>query len=433
VSGATLAVVAPATRPVRAALVGAGQRGVDVYGRFALDNPDLLRFVAVAEPDADRRAAFVDAHAIRPGADFGDWQALLVAELPIEAVIVATPDREHAGPAIAALRAGLAVLLEKPITPRHDELEAVAAAAATARGELTVAHPLRYTPFFETIARLVADGAIGELVEIDHLENVGFWHFAHSYVRGNWRRSDLASPLILAKACHDLDVIRWLAGAPCASVASFGSLSHFRPEQAPAGAPGRCLDGCPAAETCAFFAPRFYAATAGAGPWPVDVVLRDAGTDDLMDALRRGRYGRCVYRSDNDVVDHQATILEFANGVVASLTVSGLTAENTRTLKLMGTRGEIRGHMERGELEVRRYRDGVGMEVPAPERVVVPAGPGHGGGDERMTEAFARRVMAARVSRPSGESPTSLAASLDSHRMAFAAERARASGTVVRL
>ncbi|HEU4571812.1 MAG TPA: Gfo/Idh/MocA family oxidoreductase [Candidatus Limnocylindrales bacterium] len=417
--------------PARIALVGAGQRGADVYGRFALSRPDLLRVVAVAEPDPDRRRAFAAAHGIPDSLAFADWADLLRAEVPLEAAVVATPDREHVGPAVAALRAGLAVLLEKPITPRPDELETIAAAAADASGELTIAHPLRYTPFFSTVAGLLAEGAIGELVEIDHLENVGFWHFAHSYVRGNWRRADLASPVILAKACHDLDVIRWLAGAPCTSVASFGSLRHFRPEQAPAGAPDRCLDGCPVADTCAFYAPRFYAATAGAGPWPVSVVTRAAGTEDLMEALRRGPYGRCVYHADNDVADHQATILEFENGVVASLTVTAFTAENTRTMKLMGTRGEIRGHMERGEIEIRRFVDGVGMDVPPAELRTVPAGPGHGGGDDRMTEAFVRRVLAARDGRPAGESPTSLRASLDSHRMAFAAERSRLERAVV--
>src|SRR4051812_7891453 len=340
---------APAAGPARLAIVGAGQRGADTYGGFALAHPDVVRIVAVAERDARRRAAFAAAHRLPAQAAFADWPALPAGNADAGAPSPPPPARPQAAPAIAAPRAGRPVLLEKPIAPRPEDVEAIADAAARSAGDLTIAHPLRYTPFFGTIARLVADGAIGDLVEIDHLENVAWWHFAHSYVRGNWRNEALASPLLLAKACHDLDVIRWLANAPCTAVASFGSLRHFRSEDAPPGAPDRCLDGCPVADSCAYYAPRFYGAGVPGG-WPASVVTSNADRDALMEALRTGPYGRCVYHSDNDVVDHQGTLLEFAGGVVATLTVSAFTAENTRTVKLMGTAGEMRGHMERGQI-----------------------------------------------------------------------------------
>jgi predicted dehydrogenase len=417
--------------PIRLGLIGAGQRGTEVYGAFALARPDLVRFVAVAEPDAGRRDRFAAAHGIEPHASVGDWADLLSSDLGTEAVVVATPDRAHVDPAVAALEAGYPVLLEKPIAPSPDGVAAVADAATRTGSDLTIAHPLRYTAFFSSIARLVRDGAIGELVEIDHLENVSWWHFAHSYVRGNWRRADLASPIILAKACHDLDIIRWLADAPCTAVASFGSLRHFRAEAAPAGAPDRCLDGCPVAEHCPFYAPRFYGARLAEGGWPISVLTALPTAEALEEALRTGPYGRCVYHADNDVADHQATLLQFANGVVATLTVTAFTAENTRTVKLMGTRGEIRGHMERGEIELRRFEEADGSELPPVHRVAVPGGPGHAGGDEAMIEAFLGRLAAARCGDRAGESPTSLSASLDSHRMAFAAERARRERSVV--
>ena len=418
--------------PVRLALIGAGQRGSEVYGSFALAHPELVRFVAVAEPDRARRDRFASAHAIPGDAAVEGWAELLTSGHQAEAVIVATPDRAHVEPAVAALEAGFPVLLEKPIAPGPEGVAAVADAASRRGSELTIAHPLRYTSFFSTIARLVRDDAIGELVEIDHLENVGWWHFAHSYVRGNWRRADLASPIILAKACHDLDVIRWLADAPCTGVASFGSLRHFRPDAAPAGAPARCLDGCPAADSCPFYAPRFYGAhlERGAG-WPVSVLTPVATAEGLEEALRTGPYGRCVYHADNDVADHQATLLRFANGVVATLTVAAFTAENTRTVKVMGTRGEIRGHMERGEIELRRFVEAGGSEVPPARRFDVPVGPGHAGGDEAMIEAFLGRLAAARSGARAAPSPTSLGTSLESHRMAFAAERSRREDEVV--
>jgi predicted dehydrogenase len=422
--------------PARLALLGAGQRGTEAYGAIVLARPDLARFVAVAEPNELRRERFAAAHGIGPRAAFARWEDLLEqvgAPGAIDGVVVATPDRVHVEPTVAALARDLDVLLEKPIAPSPAGVDAIARAAASSAGDLTVAHPLRYTEFFATIAALVSDGAIGRLVEIDHLENVSWWHFAHSFVRGNWRRSDLASPLILAKACHDLDVVRWLAAARCTSVASFGSLSHFRPEEAPPGAPDHCLDGCPVAETCPFYAPRFYLPLVPRGGWPVSVVSAEPGEAALLDALRTGPYGRCVYHADNDVADHQGTILEFANGVVATLTVTAFTAENTRSVKLMGTRGEIRGHMERGEIEVRRFIDGQGTNVPPAQRITVETGDGHAGGDARLVEAFVGRLVAAREGVPVAESQTSLAVSLDSHRMAFAAERSRLNHVVERV
>jgi predicted dehydrogenase len=416
--------------PSRLALIGAGQRGTEVYGAIAARDPGAARFVAVAEPDAARRDAFGTAHGIAEADRFADWPEL-IGHVDVEGYVIATPDRMHAEPALAAARTGRPVLLEKPIVPSADELDRIQRGAATLGGPITVAHPLRYTPFFGTLAAMVRAGEIGRLRAIDHLENVGFWHFAHSYVRGNWRRADLASPLILAKACHDLDVLRWLVDAPCTSVASSGELSHFTASEAPPGAPARCLDGCPHAETCPFFAPRAYLSRLPEGGWPVSVVSKSTSPTDVLEALRTGPYGRCVYHCDNDVPDHQATLLTFANGVVATLTVAAFSADNTRTLKLFGTRGEIRGHMDRGEIEVRTFR--ADAREPWDRRIVhVPSSDGHAIGDQRMFEAWVASV-AAWGSGAVASSPTSLAVSLESHRMAFAAETARRSATVVAL
>ena len=391
-----------------------------------------MRVVAVAERDAERRARFASAHAIASDASVADWRGL-VARSDLDAVVIATPDRQHVEPALAAVAQGHLVLLEKPIAPEIADVTRLAAEATRAPGEIVVAHPLRYTAFFGAIEELVRGGAIGRLVGIEHLENVSWWHFAHSYVRGNWRRSDLASPLILSKACHDLDVIRWLAADRCVSVASVGRRNHFRSEEAPAGAPAYCLDGCPVADACPFYAPRFYLPQVEQGGWPVSVVTPQAGETALLEALRTGPYGRCVYRCDNDVADHQATLLAFANGITATLTVSAFTAENARTLKLMGTEGELRGHMEKGDIEVRRFRDGHAREVPSPRRVRPATGGGHGGGDDRMMAAFVERARRRREGEPADEAATSLAVSVESHLMAFAAEDSRRTGTTIEL
>lgn len=445
-------------RPITIAIIGAGNRGRDTYGRWCLQHPQEARVVAVAEAVSGRRAALADEHGIGPGTAFDDWRRLLEHDRLSDAVVIATPDREHAAPAIAALEAGYDVILEKPIAPTAHEVHAVGEAAARSSGSVTVAHVLRYTPFFSTLKRLLDEGQIGELVTIEHAERIGYWHFAHSFVRGNWRNEALSSPMILAKACHDLDIVRWLAGDRCTIVASFGGLHHFRPEQAPVGALDRCTDGvnrCPVAPECSFDAVRFYVdRMEGVTDWPVSVITDDPSRVGRLSAVATGPYGRCVYHADNDVADHQVVALEFANGVRASLTVTGLTADNTRSITLTGTRGELHSRLDTGEIELRRFlpstdeavegawdRDDLGRAaVRGDDRVVLNATPeplpdGHGGGDDGlMTDAIAR-LRARRDGLPgsAAEARTSLAASLDSHAMAFAAETSRLERRMVEL
>ncbi|HSJ00386.1 MAG TPA: Gfo/Idh/MocA family oxidoreductase, partial [Patescibacteria group bacterium] len=374
-----------------------------------------------------------------------------------EGVIIASPDREHAGPAIAALERNHHVLLEKPIAPTAAEVRAVADAAATSRGSVTVAHVLRYTPFFSAVKRALDDGVIGDLVTITHAERIGYWHFAHSFVRGNWRREDQSSPMLLAKACHDLDLLRWLAGDRCTAVASFGGLRHFRPEAAPPGALQRCWDGerrCPAAPDCPFDAIRLYVErTADVTGWPVSVITDEAAPEGRLEALASGPYGRCVYASDNDVADHQVVALEFANGVRATLIVSGLTPDNTRTIIIGGTRGELSGRLDTGRIEIRRFlpggraysdgpwdRDEQGRQAMRDdERTVIDtsavAVDGHGGGDGAMLDDVVARLTRLRDAGdgPVAAAPTELADAIDSHLMAFAAEESRHERRLVEL
>lgn len=444
------------TGPVRFALVGAGDRGRHTYGAWCLANPDRGRIVAVAETDPARRGAFAAEHGIGPADAFADWRALLAGPLEADAVIVASPDREHAGPAIAALERGCHVLLEKPIAPTSAEVGAVAAAAAASRGSVTVAHVLRYTPFFSAVKRALDEGRIGDLVTITNAERIGYWHFAHSFVRGNWRREDQSSPMLLAKACHDLDLVRWLAGDRCTAVASFGGLRHFRPAEAPPGALERCWDGerrCPAAPECPFDAVRLYVdRTAQVTGWPVSVITDDVSPNGRLAALASGPYGRCVYASDNDVADHQVVALEFANDVRATITVSGLTPDNTRSIVLGGTRGELSGRLDTGRIEIRRFlpgstaadapwdRDEQGRQAMRDdERIVIDTAAvaldGHGGGDAAMLDAVVARLA---LLRDAGDehgvlAPTDLADALDSHLIAFAAETSRHERRLVEL
>lgn len=443
--------------PARIALLGLGGRGSEAYGGWFLAHPDRATVAAVAEPLAHRRDAFADRAGVPADARFAAWPELLAdsARLRLDAVVVALPDREHLEPTVAAAERGLAVLLEKPMATDERTLGALERRlAATGRPpRIAVAHVLRETPFWRCVRQVVSDGLLGELVTIRVEESIGFWHFAHSYVRGNWRNRAESSPMVLAKPSHDLDLIRWLAGAAPETVASAGGLHHFRPENAPDGAPDRCLDGCPAADSCPFHAPRYYTeALADVHGWPVELLGPDTSPEGRLAALAEGPYGRCVYRCDNDVADHQQTLFAFPGGLTAALTTSAFTGANTRTLQLTGTRGELAGRMETGELRLARFAGGALAAPAVPYPVTTErAGPlghrvdawravpeatedgdhrGHAGGDAALTERFVAGVLSGDFD---AHVTTTFATSLDSHWMAFAAERSRARGGTVRL
>jgi predicted dehydrogenase len=428
-----------ADAPARLLVIGAGSRG-SLYAAWCLDNPAIARVAAVADPHDVRRNRMADAHDIVPEHRFTDWRDALAGVGPWDAVIVATPDRLHVPPTLRALELGNDVLLEKPIAPTEEEVSQVAAAARHSEGTVTVSHVLRYTPFFIQLRQIIREGRIGELQGIQHTENIGFWHFAHSYVRGNWHNAERSSPLLLAKSCHDLDILRWLVDAPFTAVSSFGSLRHFRPENAPPGSTERCIDGCAVAPTCPYNAERLYIEQlAGIEGFPVSAISTDTSPEGRRRALTETDYGRCVYRMDNDVVDHQTTALQFANGVTASLIVSAFTPHVTRTVTVMGSRGQIDANMITGKINVIEFLDTVPKgdvagqlrrfettSVDDVEEVLS----GHGGGDEAMMSDFTARIQARKAGRDVDDSRSSLAQSLESHYVAFAAERARLNGTV---
>ena len=407
-----------------AVVVGAGNRGRLVYAAWARRHPDRLRVVAVAEPDERSRAAVAADHALPPERCFRDWQECLAAPRLADVAIIATSDTLHVEPALAAIERGYDVLLEKPIAPTPAECVRVVEAAERAGRLLQIGHVLRYTPFYEKVHALVASGALGEVLHLDLKEHVAAWHMTHSYVRGRFRNRAIAAPILLAKSCHDLDLIAWLAGRPARRVASFGALAHYRPEHAPAGAPERCTDGCPVRAECPHDAVRFYLDPDErlARLWPWIDVSADPSRDARRRALETGRYGRCVYRCDNDALDHQVVALEFEGGVTASFALQGLAAREQRTIRITGSRGELRGLLDGGVIEVSRP-GAVAVEGHEIGASVL----GHYGGDEGLMAHFSALVADGRRDgvRASGRS------ALESHLVGFAAERAREQGSVV--
>jgi len=418
------------SQQIRVAVIGAGSRGIEAYGDYIRRRPDQARIVAIADPRADRLQDAAARHGLAAEHLYTDGRELLERETELDAVLITTPDALHLEPALAAIRRGLGILLEKPISPTEEETRALAEAARETGADVTVAHVLRYTAFFSRIKEILDRGVIGRLVTLRQTEHIGYWHFAHSFVRGNWRREEESSPLILAKTCHDLDIIRWLAGAPCTEISSYGSLSHFRRENAPDGSTDRCDEGCKVERVCPYSAQRLYLEKfKPADAWPHKVLTLDTSPDGIRAALHEGPYGRCVYRCDNDVVDNQVVAMRFANGVSGTLNVSAFTAENTRTLHLMGTHGEIAGHLEKNEITVIDFRTDDVTTI----RLTTVEDSGHSGGDDRLMAEFLGRQIQRRSRSQVNVSLTSLEESLDSHFMAFAAERSRRTGTVVRL
>ena len=405
-------------------LIGAGQRGMQVYAEYARRHPGEFQIVAVAEPQAERRAEMQRRHQIPDALAVEDWRILLEMDKLADCCLVCTMDQEHTEPVKAALRKGYHVLCEKPMSPDAAACLEMGHYAEQYGKTLTVCHVLRYSPFFTKVKQLLDAGVIGQVVSIQHIECVGYWHQAHSFVRGNWRNSAETSPMILQKSCHDMDILRWLVGAPCVAVSSFGSLKHFRPENAPAGSTARCMDGCQAATECPYNCCKIYLEDR---EWYSDTIRRVValeGTDEAVEnALRTGPYGRCVYQCDNDVVDHQVVNLEFEGGVTASFTMCAFTYEGSRLLNIMGTHGQMQCDMERNTIVCTDFLTG------NRDQITIKTGiGGHSGSDDAFMRGFLRTVQT-----NGAFTLSSAAESVESHLIALAAEQSRITGRTVRL
>lgn len=402
-------------QPITAVIIGAGGRGF-TFADYARRHPFELKIVGVADPNDERRSRLANQHRIPDDRQYLSWESLLSEPRMAEAAIITTMDPLHFHAARKAIEADYHILLEKPMSPVPYQCLELADRAEQKERILTVCHSLRYTPFFQEIKGLLTDAIIGRLINIQLTENVGYWHQAHSFVRGNWRNVAESSPMLLSKSCHDIDILHWLVGTDCARVSSFGSLSFFREENAPPGAPARCTDGCPVEDTCAYSALKIYLKAGGA------FAAERHGGDGAAayQALQKSPYSRCVFRCDNDVVDHQVVNLEFVDGATASFTMCAFSYDVTRTIKLFGTDGEIRGHMEKGEVEITLFRTGERQT-----RHVLAQG-GHDGGDEALAHRFVQQVRSEQM-----DGLTSGRASAASHLITFAAENSRLSGQVV--
>ncbi len=410
---------------ITVAVAGLGSRG-NAYSAALEKLGERARIVASADVLSDRVERFAKRYGVPEEGRFPSAEKMLECERLADVLIVATPDRLHFSHASAALDAGYHLLLEKPVSPVLSECFELARKAKTSSRRVIVCHVLRYTAFYRKLKSIIDSGVIGDIVSIIADEKVGYWHQAHSFVRGNWSNNGRSSPMILQKCCHDMDIFRWLVGRRCVAVSSFGSLTHFRKSEAPHGAPERCTEECPVYRSCPYSVEKSYIKSAREGyfGWPVDVVTQIPTLESLLENLKTGPYGRCVYHCDNDVVDHQVVNLLFEGGATVSFTMcafNGVTSWGRGT-HIMGTKGEIVADSGKDRIEIGVF----GGDKNTYESVSAQTdGSGHGGGDFGVVRDLIDLIG-------SGEDPspsmTDIAETLESHVIALAAEESRQNG-----
>jgi len=462
---------------ITAILIGAGNRGMYLYGNYALKFPDKLKFVAVAEPIQYRKEKFARLHDIPLKRMYNSWEEILGEEKFADVAFVCTQDQMHVDPTLEALDKGYNVLLEKPMAHTLEGCFKIVKKVEDTNKILGIGHVLRYTNFFLTVKDIILKGLLGNIVNISHRENVSWYHMAHSFVRGNWRNVNFSSPMILAKCCHDLDLLFWMVGAKPKKINSFGGLKHFTSINAPKGSPDYCVEGCPIENTCLYYAPRIYIDIVPIiqileksnlfrfkilanlrkkhikllailskpikllqslrywRDWPVEPLyfglpeeaIEDYSDETKMKILKTSPYGRCVYKCDNNVVDHQVVNIEFENNVTANLTMHGFSEREGRTLRIDGTKATLIGQFSDSGQEILLFDHFSGTEKVIFTQKLSIGSSGHGGGDFALVDAFLETLLNKSKSQPL----TNAYETLESHLMAFAANESRLQAKVI--
>lgn len=403
-------------QPVRVILIGAGHRG-SIYAGYARKHPDEMQLVAVADINPARLAKMKQKFDLPDDKLFVYWNEIFTRPRFADAVIIATPDHVHTEPCLAALDHGYDVLLEKPIAPTEAECRMILEKTRETGRITGVCHVLRYSPYFRQLKEVIDKGLIGSVISIQHMEPVEQVHMSHSYVRGNWRNSHLATPIVMAKSCHDTDILRWLVNSPAKDVHCFGNLKWFTTKNAPPGSTDRCTGGCAAESTCPYSALQIY--------------LRDKqrlyvfdipeDTEDLdafiLEKLKTTDYGRCVYRMDNDQPDHLTVNILFDNDVTAAFSMEAHVSYEGRRTRIMGSAGDITGDMETFVLTDFKTRKQTSWKMKTDS---------HGGGDHRLIKDWLQAVAQQDKTLLS----STIEVSVESHLIALAAEKSRLSRSI---
>ena len=410
-------------KAVTAITLGAGARG-NTYGNYAVAYPEELDIVGVAEPIPIRNERYAKLHDIKDEHRFVTWEHVFERPKFADAIIITTPDDLHYGPCMQALEMGYDVLLEKPIAPTEQECRDILELANRTGRIVAVCHVLRYAPYFIRLREFIQSGKIGELISIDHFEPIQHVHMAHSFVRGNWHNSVQTTPIILAKSCHDMDMMRWLVDKPCQELAAFGGLKWFRKENAPEGSTARCTDGCAVEGQCPYSAKKIYYRDRS---WTYVFDFPDDKSkhgEFILEQLRTTNYGRCVYRMENDQPDHYVCSLQFADDITANFSMEAFTSYHGRRTRVMGAMGDIVGDMD--EFVHTDFLTGTKTKWTLDQEEGKFSKTGHGGGDWALAHDWVKAVKL----QDKSILTSTIDASVESHIMAFRAERSRLNKTV---
>lgn len=411
-------------KKLKVILLGAGNRGRSYLSQMSAEK---YQVVAVAEPKESLRNYIKETFNVPEENCCDTWETLLERDKFADVVVVATLDQLHLEPALNAIEKGYDLLLEKPISNDCKECVEIANAAHKKGTKILVCHVLRYSPFFMKLKQMIDDNMVGKIMSIHHCENVGNIHQSHSFVRGNWGNSDRSSSMILQKCCHDMDIMQWLIGAPCKKVQSFGSLTYFTKENAPKGSPEYCDKTCPQYDNCYYNAVKLYVEDEE-NDWFREVAtkIKNPTNEQVKEALLNTQYGKCVYKCDNNVVDHQVVNLEFEDGTVASFNMCAFN-EGGRYIRIMGTDGEIYGNMETDTIEYFSFRTREKVKIEVVPNCPKEGTSGHGGGDAGIVNSLydyiANGIETDQLSK--------IDISVKNHIIAFAAEKSRIEGIIV--
>ena len=413
-------------------LIGAGNRG-RIYCRHMKDMPEKYKVVGVAEPHDNKRAEFAKEHGIPESACYKSWEEILAVPKMADIAVIATNDDCHFEPAMKAIELGYNILLEKPVAQTVKACAAMASAAKAQGVSALVCHVLRYTQFYKALKGVVESGMIGEVMSLDQVEAIGDTHFAHSFVRGNWHDSEATTPIVLAKTCHDLDIIQWLIGKPCKKVSSFGELTYFSEKNAPEGSPVCCADGtCPERGKCPYDSIRTYMENPDK-TWYRSYFRNAVAThenfseEEYLEALKNSDYGLCVFHANNNMPDHQVVSLAFEGGATATLTFNAFN-NGGRYTRIYGTKGELYAFASDEEIVVHTFADRKKHTISL-SKVDENITGGHGGGDFGIVYDLYDYLNGTY----NGLDIAEIGVSVQNHMIGFAAEESRLTETIVNI
>ena len=411
-------------RIITVSIIGVGVSGGESYGRYFNRATDKYKITDICDIDPTRLAKYGEAFSIDEAHRFSTEESFF-QEKRSDLLVIATMEKTHIRIARKALALGYDIMLEQPVSEEPDELRGLVSEARRRNKKIMVCHVLRYSSMVRKLKKILNGGEIGKIISMDATENVVFWHAAHGFVRGNWRNGNIATPMIISKCCHDLDLLQYFAESKCSSVSSMGSLSFFKAENAPEGSTERCLD-CPLVDNCAYSAKKIYVDSWKQWGKPENVMPMNALTDVLplseeaiYKAIEEGPYGRCVFRCDNDVVDNQKVVMQFENGITATLKMEAFVKYGGRELRFFGTKGCLELNEGRDSIILHRYfGEDESWSISSLEGV-----DDHAYRVGKMIDTFYKVLIG-----ESEQIETSIDNAVESHYMAIAAEESRLSG-----